>query len=304
MAALRPHRVLELGTHNGFSLFVFAEAARRLGITPRVTAFDTWEGDDQAGFYGPEVLESVRAIAESDYPEIVELRQGFFADLVDEVSDGSVDLLHIDGRHGYEDVKADYDLYSAKLSPRGVVLFHDIAEHQEGFGVYRLWEELAQAHPSFAFKHGHGLGVLLPGTDPDPLLMTFVDAANAEPDRYRAFYANRGAEISRQFVLEVEHIAIINDLRARLADLEAQEVERLAMEHRQLELVDRIFGLEAQLAETSSFMNPSREKMSELENVNAVLSGQIGAMERSVTWRIGRAATLPGRAIRRVLLRR
>ena len=45
----------------------------------------------------------------------------------------------------------------------GVILFHDIAERENGFGVWRLWEEIAEPGRSFTFEHGHGLGVLAVG---------------------------------------------------------------------------------------------------------------------------------------------
>ena len=63
---LRPSDVIELGTHNGFSCFAFAEAAKRLGHAITINALDSWEGDDQAGFYGDSVYRSVLSIAEDD----------------------------------------------------------------------------------------------------------------------------------------------------------------------------------------------------------------------------------------------
>ena len=43
------------------------------------------------------------------------------------------------------------------------MLFHDTAERKDDFGVWKLWETLAQRYPSFAFNHWHGLGVLQVG---------------------------------------------------------------------------------------------------------------------------------------------
>ena len=158
--ALRPRSVVELGTHHGFSCFVFAEAVKRLGLDADIHALDTWAGDDQAGFYGEEVYASVRAIVESDYPGRVHLLRGWFADSRPAIGDGTVDLLHIDGRHGYDDVREDFEEWITVVREGGIVLFHDIEERENGFGVWRLWEELAAEHPSFAFTHGHGLGII------------------------------------------------------------------------------------------------------------------------------------------------
>ena len=102
MDELRPRSVVELGTRWGFSFFVFAEAVRRLGIETEISALDSWEGDDQAGFYGEDVYESVRSTAEQEYPGFTRLLRGYFSDSRLLVADDSVDLLRIDGRHGYE----------------------------------------------------------------------------------------------------------------------------------------------------------------------------------------------------------
>jgi predicted O-methyltransferase YrrM len=211
MDAIRPRLIVELGTHNGFSFFVFAEAAKRLGLDARIFALDSWEGDDQAGFYAETVYESVARIAAADYPDTTELVRGYFNDSVSRFEDGSIHLLHIDGRHGYEDVKEDYENYLPKLAEDGVVIFHDTREFQEGFGVHRFWDELAPSAPSFTFHHGHGLGVIAPGTRPPAAVLDFLALANRESDRVRAFYAERGADVGRHSgfsdqLLEIEHL--------------------------------------------------------------------------------------------------
>jgi predicted O-methyltransferase YrrM len=196
--AHRPRTVVELGTHHGFSYFTWCEAAVRLGLDTRFTAIDSWEGDDHAGFYDESVY--TRVVAEnSQYGDRSTLLRGYFADRASDVEDGSVDLLHIDGRHAYENVRDDFELYLPKLSDRGIVLFHDVAEHIEGFGVYRFWDELAVRYPSFAFEHGHGLGVLFVGAHAADRLGSFVDAADREPQSIRDDYVALGAVVQRRY---------------------------------------------------------------------------------------------------------
>ena len=70
---------------------------------------------------------------------------------------GSIDPLHINGFHTYDAAQDDFEDSAPQLSDRAIVLFHDIDVHERDFGVWRLWDELTQ-HPSFDFRHHHGLG--------------------------------------------------------------------------------------------------------------------------------------------------
>lgn len=222
---LRPRSVVELGTHAGFSFFVFAEAVRRLGIDAELTALDTWRGDDQTGFYDEDIWASVRDIAEREYAGFTRLLRGYFSESRPLIPDDSVDLLHIDGRHGYEDAREDYDSWVSAVRDGGVILFHDIAERAPGFGVWRLWEELSAEHPSFAFEHGHGLGVLNVGEVRSPGLAALFDADAVAAREMRSTYERLGSVVSRQAALEAMP-AEIESLHAVVEAL-SQQVDRL-----------------------------------------------------------------------------
>ena len=204
LSVTRPRLFAELGTHSGFSFFAFAETALRLGLETRFVALDSWAGDDHAGFYSDEVYDEVKRISDTDYPESTELLRGFFSDSAVHFEDGSIDLLHIDGRHGYEDVKEDFETYRPKLSDRAVVIFHDTHEFQEGFGVHRFWDEISVTMPSFNFHHGHGLGVLQVGHDAPAEVTRFLDAARADPEAMRAAYARLGAAVEADYLAQAE----------------------------------------------------------------------------------------------------
>jgi antitoxin (DNA-binding transcriptional repressor) of toxin-antitoxin stability system len=225
MDMLRPESVVELGTHNGFSFFVFAEAAKRLRLSTRLSAVDSWLGDDHAGFYGPDILEAVRKIRDSDYPSNATLIQGYFSNVIDQFEDGSVDLLHIDGRHAYEDVREDFELYFPKLSQRAVVLFHDTFEFENGFGVHRFWDELSGEHPSFNFEHGHGLGVLGIGGSLPVAVSDFFEAAGASPDEMRKRYARLGARVGVWGDLRNRNAELVQRVTEFQATVDGQSVE-------------------------------------------------------------------------------
>ncbi|QIG41063.1 class I SAM-dependent methyltransferase [Microbacterium sp. 4R-513] len=228
--ALRPQAIVELGTHYGFSCFAFAEASKRLGISTRISALDTWEGDDHAGFYDDDVFAYVQEVARTDYPDSVRLVRGRFDESRSRFDDSSVDLLHIDGRHGYEDVLADYSDWRGTVRDGGVILFHDIAERSRGFGVWRLWEELAVPGRSFAFEHGHGLGVLSVGEPVTPALRCLFEADAATAALIRSDFEHLGESAARQAWLltlprELEQVrAEVHD-RAAHEEVQAGEIE-------------------------------------------------------------------------------
>jgi hypothetical protein len=225
MDELRPRSVVELGTHCGFSFFVFAEAVRRLGLDAQLSALDSWEGDDHAGFYDEDVYEGVRSIAERDYPGFTHLLRGYFSDSRPLIGDDSVDLLHIDGRHGYDDAREDYEEWASTVRDGGVILFHDIAEHADGFGVWRLWEELARRHPSFSFEHGHGLGMIGVGDVRTEGLAALFEADAATTREVRSTYERLGAVVARQAKLEAMP-AEVESLHV-VVDSLSSEIERL-----------------------------------------------------------------------------
>lgn len=256
MDALRPRSIVELGTHLGYSCFVFAEAARRLRLGTRINALDSWEGDDHAGFYGEDVFAGVKRIAETDYPDSVRLVRDYFTRSRALFEDASVDLLHIDGRHGYEDALSDYTEWVSAVSEGGVVLFHDVAERGNGFGVWKLWGEIREMGRSFTFEHGHGLGVLTIGEVSSEPLRRLLTADSATTRRIREDYAALGEVVARRAWLET----LPNELERVWAEVR----DRAAHEDRQAEELDR-----------------KRER--------------IEAMEQSTSWRVTAPIRVVGR---------
>lgn len=236
---LRPSVIVELGTHYGFSCFAFAEAAKRLGLATTINALDTWEGDDHAGFYDEEVYRYVDTVSRAEYPESVRLLRGRFSQTRPSFGDSSVDILHIDGRHGYEDVVADYTEWRGTVRDGGIVLFHDIAERDNGFGVWRLWEEIATSGRSFAFEHGHGLGVVSVGEPFSPALRKLFNADAATADRVRSDFSRLGDNVARQAAL-LSLPQEVAQLRAELQARAAHEAEQHDVLERQQRHIDAL----------------------------------------------------------------
>ncbi|MGY1423741.1 class I SAM-dependent methyltransferase [Bacillus cereus] len=159
---LKPKTIVELGTYYGTSFFSFCQAIKDEVLDGNCYAIDTWEGDPQGGFYGEEVYSTVKYLVQHHYPSFAHMIRSTFDKSLHKFEDSSIDLLHIDGFHSYESVLHDYTNWLPKLSENGVILFHDITVFEPGFGVFQLWKELKDIHPSCSFEHSHGLGILFP----------------------------------------------------------------------------------------------------------------------------------------------
>jgi len=191
---LRPRILVELGVHTGNSFSAFCQAVSATKSPTLCYGVDTWRGDEHAGFYENAVYEELARDISLSYSDFAQLLRCTFDDALKSFSDGSVDLLHIDGLHTYEAVQHDFETWFPKLSDRGVVLFHDIAVRSDDFGVWKLWEEVKNNYPSFEFKHSHGLGVLLVGKQVPPELIQERDFAKNEP-AYSALFERLGTSL-------------------------------------------------------------------------------------------------------------
>jgi hypothetical protein len=196
---VHPRVLVELGTQHGVSYCAFCQAVAELKFSTRCYAVDTWLGDVHANYYKESVYLDLQEFHRR-YEAFSTLLRMTFDQALAHVPDASVDLLHIDGLHTYDAVKADYETWLPKLSDRAVVLFHDTMETERDFGVHRLWEELSPNFPNFNFEHGHGLGILAVGTQQQPAFLDFLRTANAKPDAARALFASLG----RRVILETE----------------------------------------------------------------------------------------------------
>jgi hypothetical protein len=217
----RPQSIVELGSFSGVSYFSFCQSVMAEHLDCHCHAVDTWQGDEHAGYYDDAIWVDVKRFNEQHYAKFSTLHRCTFDEALHEFSDGSIDLLHIDGLHTYEAVRHDFETWLPKLSRRGVVLFHDTSEHLPGFGVWRLWDELRSLYPSFSFEHSHGLGVLAVGPEaPRPV----IELCSETPDR-GAIIRDRFSAIGMRWYFEAlwrVTEARLRDAEARLRDVEAR----------------------------------------------------------------------------------
>ena len=258
--AVRPDIFVELGTHAGDSYCAFCQAVVERELPTRCYAVDTWAGDVHSGSYGPELLAALRAHHDPQYNSFSTLMQMTFDEAKKHFADRSVDLLHIDGYHTYEAVRDDFNSWLPKMSPRGVILFHDTNVRKDDFGVWRFWDEVSKRYPHFEFTHGHGLGVLAVGNEVPAPLKVFFEASEQHQLRLRSFFSALGERVSNtrcatDFAtvnknLLAAHNEVVR-LRTQVATLQADnDVHRAA----RAELLARAERAETELATFKSGM--------------------------------------------------
>jgi predicted O-methyltransferase YrrM len=136
--------IVEIGVHRGRSLVALGVAARRVsgarvwGVDPyALTAYP----DPSMGGSGPAGVadwlrdhdfeaahrDAREAIGRLGLGEVCELLRETGADAAPRFSPESIDLLHVDGNHSEEAVRADLELYLPRVRPGGVVVIDDIS---------------------------------------------------------------------------------------------------------------------------------------------------------------------------------
>lgn len=157
-----PKRVLEIGTHEGGTLFYWVKEAvdgAVIGSIDDQGIISTGKADQWAS----ENVSVECLKADSSSSEAILWAYNNF---------GWVDWLFIDGGHSYEQVKSDWDNYFPLVIPGGAIVLHDILP-QNGYEeqpceVDKLWseikenyagvQEIVEPHPEWGF--GPGIGIV------------------------------------------------------------------------------------------------------------------------------------------------
>ncbi|QDM33327.1 class I SAM-dependent methyltransferase [Tardiphaga sp. vice352] len=233
---VQPKVVVELGTETGVSLGAMCQAVNGLKLPTKIYGVDSWDGDINTGAYDASVYEDLTSYLETKNYGFVELVRSTFDSAVSRFADGSIDILHIDGCHTYDAVKHDFEVWRAKLSNRGVIMFHDTAVFRENFGVGRFWGEIASLFPSFEFSHSNGLGVLLIGPDQPLSLLRLSEAEGRQgvtlaPKAVMSIFEAlgqciiKGEEAERKAIVKCEEAERKAILKGEEADRKVREYE-------------------------------------------------------------------------------
>jgi hypothetical protein len=250
MRNICPKVFVELGVHYGTSFLTACEIVKSYNIQSKCVAVDTWKGDSHSGLYDEEVFSKfMREFVK--YESFAEFKRKTFEEALHEFEDNSIDLLHIDGFHTYQAVKKDFSDYLPKMSNSGVIIMHDINVHTRGFGVYLFWQELKEKYATFEFLHGHGLGIVLVGTDVNRIISELINNSEHGKDSIKNLFKYLGSNLENEYYME-------------------QEKENLK---------NNMASIEIHCANISQENNTLKEQISKMEE-------KVNLFEHSISWRI------------------
>jgi len=236
---LKPNVFVELGVHKGDSYFSFCQSVKSNKLKTICYAVDHWQGDAHAGKYSGKAYSDFEKCNTRNFSDFSYIIPTSFDEAVQQFSDHSIDLLHIDGFHTYENVKNDFYKWLPKLSSDGIILLHDIHERQADFGVWKLWEELSLIYSHFSFSFGHGLGVLSLNKKPDqPIKIGSLVLDKIKFQRIHEYYkkvslsfiySQKNKDLSSKIRLLTGRLAVAYDyvekLESKLFKIEESTVE-------------------------------------------------------------------------------
>jgi uncharacterized coiled-coil protein SlyX len=281
---IKPMMLVELGVHTGNSYCAFCQAVQELKLNTKCYAVDTWEGDEHAGKYGPEVFTKLKEHHDPLYDGFSNLLKMTFDNALPYFQDKSIDLLHIDGLHTYEAVKHDYDNWLPKMTDKGVIILHDINVKEREFGVWKLWDEIKSQYPSFEFFHGHGLGILLVGKNSSQSLKEFIKQYEKSEEIRNLFY-NLGSRLRWELNANTFKKHIVNkdqsiqSLNTQLAEKD-QSIQSL---NTQLaEKKQSIQSLNAQIAEKDQTLQSLNAQIAEKDQTLQSLNAQLAEKDQSI----------------------
>ena len=221
---LKPSVIVELGTYSGNSYFAFCQAVRDLQLQTKCFAVDTWQGDIHVGSYDEDVFKRVNEINEREFKSFSKLIQMQFDDAIHHFSNGSIDVLHIDGTHTYDAVKNDFTTWLPKVSKGGIILLHDTMVRKKDFGVWKFLKEIKKQYLVLEFPFSEGLALVCKDEHTLPAILDFIRMAQRDPSVITLFEI-----LGENILLEREKTLLKEDvlkMRKKTAQLNKQLLDK------------------------------------------------------------------------------
>ncbi|MEI8375175.1 MAG: class I SAM-dependent methyltransferase [Planctomycetota bacterium] len=239
---MRPRRFVELGSHYGTSFFAACRTVLELPGHTECIAIDSWRGDEHSSHYPEEVFEQFKRRLDSSYAGFASFVRARFGEAVGSFSDGSIDLLHIDGYHTYDAVKNDFESWLPKMSDAGIVIMHDTCVRSGNFGVFRFLDELSNRYACVNLAHDSGLAIVSVGKA-QTRCQKLVEAwaadeglANVVVEFFKCagFFSSRYGELQKAVAERNQRQQLTEDEVASLRTEIQQAAAALAVAHTQL----------------------------------------------------------------------
>lgn len=155
-------------------------------------AIDAWTGDKHAGFHRGEIHGLSSRGTSKRHWSLCTRVPGCFGNLVQGFGERAVKLLNTVGIRGYEDTLHAIKSWLLKMACHGVVFCGKITQNDSGFGVWRLWENVAALNSSSSFAHAQGPGAVGIGLGIDPTQQSSFSKIVEEMARINGFRTARG----------------------------------------------------------------------------------------------------------------
>ncbi|HUW46098.1 MAG TPA: class I SAM-dependent methyltransferase [Dehalococcoidia bacterium] len=168
---IKPKVVLEIGTANGGTLFLFSRVASESATIISIDLPGGWGGGYSK--WRIPLYKSFTLLEQKLHLHRVDSHSEGTLSQVEHILDGKkVDFLFIDGDHTYEGVRKDFEMYSPLVGKGGMIAFHDIdhiVPHPRPpfCEVSKLWDEIKNNYRSIEiikkqkdYGRGCGIGVL------------------------------------------------------------------------------------------------------------------------------------------------
>lgn len=162
--ALRPRRIVELGTCAGFSYFSFCEAVAEGSIDAECLAISQWQNEQHAAQSANDFFEQALS-RNKPYAGFSHLLRKTTADAFDYIADGSIDFLSLIDSHCSNEIMANWEKWTAKLSVRAVVIFYGSKAYEGAPEEWTLFQDICATRPVMNLPYGSGVHVLFFGKE-------------------------------------------------------------------------------------------------------------------------------------------
>ena len=144
----KPKIIAEIGTWNGGTFYVWTRTNPQ---AEKLISIDLPDGQ-YGGGYDEKRIKFFKEFAHGrDKNELYFIRgdsksKDTTEKLENILKGKKIDFLYIDGDHTYEGIKKDFNIYKEYMANDGLIGFHDINTHKEGYGVVKFWNEIKEQY--------------------------------------------------------------------------------------------------------------------------------------------------------------